>query len=67
MPVFRTPVPGKFKIVEAMLPEGAKASKAGVSAHLLPIFVWAWAANRLVIEEAKDLILQIGPPTLPPN
>src|SRR5260370_13086154 len=39
MPVLTTPEPGKVRYFAAMLPEGAKAPKAGVSYHPLPVLL----------------------------
>src|SRR5919109_1177782 len=41
MPELTTPEPGKVRYFDAMLPDDAKASKAGVSYHPLEILVCA--------------------------
>src|SRR5271166_6515814 len=41
MPLLTTPEPGKVRYFDAMLPEGAKASNAGVSYHPLETLVTA--------------------------
>ncbi len=38
----RTPAPGKFRNVEAMLPEGANAASAEVGYHPVPVAVVFW-------------------------
>src|SRR6266436_3651472 len=39
IPALTTPEPGKLRYFAAMLPEGAKAAKAGVSYHPLPVLL----------------------------
>src|SRR2546429_1782520 len=68
MPLLTTPEPGKLRYFAAMLPEGAKAAKAGVSYQPFEMLVCALGLRTVSqAKNANTLFFQIGPPPLAPN